>query len=430
MGKPSAPTPPNPVTVDQAQTASNLQTAQTQSALNNLNQVSPYGTVSYTQPGGPDTQWTQTTQLSPSQQAIYNQQVQAEQGALGTANTQMGRIQGALGQSVTPGQLQGVPQGTGPYSYGQNLGYFNPGQAVQGQIGPQNYNQSINQAIQAQFGSGYSLLAPQLAQQTEQTQAQLAAQGLNPNDAAYQNAWQLMGNQQGQELAQLAGGAVQAGAGLQSQLFGEQLGQGQFANQAAAQMYGQNQGLAGFYNQAQNQNLQNLLGAQGQTFNQQLASTQLQNQQQQQAFQQAAYGQELPINEFSALMGLGQVQAPQAANYTPSQVATTDVLGAYGLQSQVQQANYAQQMQNYGSALGGLFNLGGAGITKFSDRRLKRDIHAVGRRGPFKLYVYRLEGESGWREGVMADEVRPIRPDCVLEGPDGYLRVDYWRLAA
>lgn len=31
-------------------------------------------------------------------------------------------------------------------------------------------------------------------------------------------------------------------------------------------------------------------------------------------------------------------------------------------------------------------------------------------------------------EGVMAQDVLKVRPDCVWRGPDGYLRVDYRRL--
>src|SRR5215472_15995270 len=99
MGKPSPPTPPNPVQVSAAQTQSNLQTAQEQAVLNNVNQVTPYGNVNYTH-AGPYGQWTQTTQLSPAEQQLFNQQMAAQQGALGIGNTQLGRISNTLGQNL------------------------------------------------------------------------------------------------------------------------------------------------------------------------------------------------------------------------------------------------------------------------------------------------------------------------------------------
>lgn len=427
--------------VANAQTASNEATAQQSSVLANANQVTPYGNVSYAQPGGPNTQWTETTTLSPQEQGLFNSTTSAEQGALGIANNQLGRVSSALGQNITPGQMDmGVSPGSYQYSYDQGpalqFGY-NPGQQVQGQVGSeQNTGQAVNQAILGQFGAGYSLLQPQLQQQTEANQAQLAAQGLNPNSAAYQNSMQLMGNQQAQELAQLAGGAVQAGDTEQNTLYGQQLQSGQFANQAAAQEYAQNQGLASFANTAAGQQYAQNQGAaqfyntaQEQAFQDQLAAGQFQNQAQQQQFQQQAYNQELPINEFNSLMSSSQVQAPQAS-YNPTQVSPTNVEGAYQLSSDVAEQNYQQQLSNYSSALGGLFTLGGAGILKYSDQRLKRDVHEVGRRGPFKLYVYRLVGEERWREGVMAQEVQAVRPDCVSRDPVGWLMVDYERLAA
>jgi hypothetical protein len=61
-------------------------------------------------------------------------------------------------------------------------------------------------------------------------------------------------------------------------------------------------------------------------------------------------------------MSSGQVQAPSS---TPAQtsIAPTNVLGAYQLQQNAEQANYQAQLQNYNSGLGGLFNLGSAALS-------------------------------------------------------------------
>lgn len=82
----------------------------------------------------------------------------------------------------------------------------------------------------------------------------------------------------------------------------------------------------------------------------------------QQQFQNQAYAQNQPINQFSALLGLGQVGNPQGINYSPASVGQTDVTGAYALNQAGQNANYQAQLANQSSGLGGLFSLGSAAI--------------------------------------------------------------------
>jgi endosialidase-like protein len=64
-----------------------------------------------------------------------------------------------------------------------------------------------------------------------------------------------------------------------------------------------------------------------------------------------------------------------------------------------------------------------------SDARLKRDIALVGRlKDGLGLYRYRYLWDDTIYVGVMAQEVAFIHPDAVIEGTDGYLRVNYSRL--
>jgi hypothetical protein len=103
MGKPAAPPPaPDPVKTAEAQTASNVKTATTQNELNNVNQVTPYGNLTYDQigkweSGTPKYQATQT--LSPEQQNLFNlsNQTQANLGQIG------------VDQSSKVGQLLNTP---------------------------------------------------------------------------------------------------------------------------------------------------------------------------------------------------------------------------------------------------------------------------------------------------------------------------------
>jgi hypothetical protein len=64
-----------------------------------------------------------------------------------------------------------------------------------------------------------------------------------------------------------------------------------------------------------------------------------------------------------------------------------------------------------------------------SDIRLKRDITQVGELDSgINLYRYRYLWSDTTYVGVMAQEVAAVKPEAVLRGVDGYLRVDYGRL--
>ena len=70
--------------------------------------------------------------------------------------------------------------------------------------------------------------------------------------------------------------------------------------------------------------------------------------------------QNLPLNQLSGLLGLGQVGVPQGVGYTPAQQANTDVLGAYGLNQAAQQAKFQARNDSFNGLMSGLFSLGGA----------------------------------------------------------------------
>lgn len=423
-GSAAPPTPPDPTVVANAQSAANIASATAQQKLNMINTTGPDGTVNYSAdpnaPGG----YSQTTTLSAPQQAIYDQGTQAQGAALGVANQQIGRVGTALGQTLDPSGVQRSFDAGGPLQTS-----FNPGQAVQGQAGYQNINQSVNQNENAAYAQAQSRLQPQFALQNEQSDTQLANQGLSQNDTAYQNAKGIIGRQQNDATNQAIYGAVGSGQAEQNTLMNQQLAQGSFANTAAGQEYAQNQGSAAFNNQAT-----------GQQFNQNQAQAVFGNQANAQQFAQNAQAQELPINEFNSLMSSSQVASPQGVQYTPSQVGNTDVTGAYALNSQAQQAAYNSQMQNQSSNLGGLFKLGssvlgaagtagGFGSLFSSDRRLKRDIVQIGRRPDgLAVYLYRYFWSPILHAGVMAQEVLKVKPWAVVTTPSGFLAVDYGAL--
>lgn len=65
-----------------------------------------------------------------------------------------------------------------------------------------------------------------------------------------------------------------------------------------------------------------------------------------------------------------------------------------------------------------------SGAAAMSDRRLKTNIKRIGTHDlGIGVYSYTINGQSQF--GVMADEVRQVKPEAVMTGSDGYDRVFY-----
>lgn len=421
-GSSSTPAAPDPVQVANAQSASNIATAEAQQKLNMVGTQGPTGSTGYradpSQPGG----YTQYTNLSPAEQQSYDLSKQAQNSALGVANSQIGRVDQALGQPLTMDGLPGLATGAGavgqkPLQYG-----FDPGQAVQGAVGG-DLEAARKAAVDSTYAQATSRLDPQWQQREEQERVRLANEGLGANSTAYQTAQQNLGRDRNDAYNQATYSSIQAGENAAQAQFGRQLSQGQFANDAAAQMYGQNQGQATFNNTAAGQQFsQDATNAQ--LTNQQAA---LQNQARQQGLQERAYIQNQPINQFSALLGAGQVGMPEGIQYTPSQIGQTDVIGANALKAQYDQANATRNAQKSSGLMGGLFSLGSAAIMA-SDIRLKDVIEKVGALpSGIGLYAFRYLWGGGERVGVLAQDVARVRPDAVVD-IGGFLAVDYGKL--
>lgn len=94
-----------------------------------------------------------------------------------------------------------------------------------------------------------------------------------------------------------------------------------------------------------------------------------------------------------------------------------------------------------GAGLASLFGATGGSATALkglgalagflSDRRAKKNIHALNHDGKYQWYTFEYRDPSngkGLRVGVMADEVEKITPEAVYTRPDGYKAVYYGRL--
>ena len=432
MGKstPQAPTPPDPKVVAGAQTGSNVSTAIANSYIGNANQYGPNGSTTFDVAGYNDVvdpstgqtykvpNFNQTTTLSPAQQQLLDQQ-----NALGSqmntlAGQQLSNIGNVLSKPVqAPGwNIQNsVTQAQAPTSVNMSkvptnvawdkaqtsvdwksapTTFGNTAGSIQYGLGPQDWSadrQRVEEAL-------YSRLNPQLALDRAQLDTQRANEGFTRGDAGYNNAMDAYNRQANDARMQ----TILAGGQEQSRLFGLDLAQGQFNNQAQQQDYSQllgkgqfaQQGIgmnnqaalnAGQFNQAGTA-LNNAAGLSAAQFAQQ--GTQLNNTNalaQGQFAQQgigmnnqsalnaanlnnAAYGQQLqtnmalqnqPINAVSALMSGGQVSMPQFAGYQGGSVNPTPIGDYYMQNAQMANQNYQQQLQANAQQQAGLY--GGIG---------------------------------------------------------------------
>lgn len=146
----------------------------------------------------------------------------------------------------------------------------------------------------------------------------------------------------------------------------------------------------------------------------------------------------MPLNEASALLSGSQVQMPQAQPFAGVNVAPTDVTGAYNSQYQGQLAGWQADQQRQNSAMGGLFGLAGTiggaamkygpGLFALSDARAKKDIVPIGKaHNGLPIYAFRYKGSDTPQIGLMAQDVERVNPGAVATTASGLKAVDYGR---
>jgi hypothetical protein len=231
-----------------------------------------------------------------------------------------------------------------------------------------------------------SRLNPSLARQRTTTETNLINQGLRPGTEAYDNAIRALGEQETDARTQ----AVLQGLNLD-------------------------------------------IGANAQGFNQAVQSGQFGNVAQQQALAQAIQQRQMPLNEITALMSGSQIQNPQFAAYSGSNVAPPPIAQATAQKGIFDTNAYNQQVAQQNAQQAGLFSLGSAAIQygpamfAASDRRLKSNIVRIGTH-PIGIGIYEYDIFGGRQIGVMAQELMEVMPEAVHQHPAGFLMVDYGRL--
>ena len=331
-GKSSAPPAPDYTGAANATAAGNLEAARAASAANKVNQVTPNGNLTYSINGkdsfGNDL-YTATQTYSPAQQAIADQQNKLNQGLLSTANTGLGYANSVLS---SPGVDMSKLPSTG----------INPGQT---------YSDAI-----------MSRLQPQMAQQNEQSDAQLANQGIAQGTEAYNNAKRTL--QQGQNDAMTS-------AVINGMNTGMNANQQAFTQQA--------------YNQMQPINVINALRTGSQVANP------------------------------------NYVNPSQQAT-----TAGADLLGAQqaGYNAQLGAVNANNQASS--NFMGGLMGLGGAIFSDINLKENIKKVGALDNGLNLYSYNYKdgYDLPKGKQVGVMAQEVEKVIPEAVTE-IGGFKAVNY-----
>jgi len=318
-GKSDAPPPPDYTAAAQATAAGNLEAAKYAAQANRVNQITPYGNLTYTQSGGGvnQTAYDQAMQDYNKQLSAYNNQSKSNSSnPLSPTYNYQEKInkptapsikdyttdsnQWTATQTLTPAQQKILEQ-----NQGLSSGLLNTAQQgldyASGIMSKPGIDMSKLPQVGINPGETYSdaimrRLAPQIAQENEMSDAALANQGIAQGTEAYNNAKRTL--QMGQNDRQL--GAITSGMGVGLQ-----------ANQ--------------------------------------------------QAFGQQGYNQMQPINVINALRTGSQVQAPSYVS-VPQQATTAgpDILGATGAQYNAQLAQTNANNAASGGFLNGLMNIGAA----------------------------------------------------------------------
>ncbi len=365
------------------------------------------------------TQWTQNNSLAPGLQQAVEDQFAIQAGRSDLAGTFMNRVANDYAQPADYSSLPALTSanrvgnlqtGTADYTPGLATG-FNFGQPLP-QMDSSFRDTVANQLMQR--------MQPAHDYQQRQLETRLANQGFTVGSEGYKRALDELNQRQAAErfnALDQSGNEAQRLFGMQMQTaqtgYNQNLGAAQFQNQAL----GQASALDLARMQAQNQAIGQQYG-----LNQQYADAQ--NRLRQQAIAEEMQRRGMSLNEMNALLSGQQVNMPQMPSFQAAgRAETPNILGATQMGYDAQLGAYNAQQAGLNSILGAGAQLGSAAFM-FSDRRLKSNIKRVGTHAiGVGIYEYTMMGMP--QRGVIAQEVRAVRPDLVKRHANGFLMVNY-----
>jgi hypothetical protein len=189
---PSPPAAPDPAAVGAAQSAANKEAVTESARVNQINEVSPFGSQTYTGDiGAPDR--TRTTTLNPTDQQTLDTQRKLALALTGNAQ----QLQTQVGtETATPFTLDGVPK-------------------LPGNLEADRAN--VSDAV---YRRNTQYLDPQFDTQDRQMRTRLTNQGLVEGDEAWNRSMDEFGRQKQAAYSDARDAAIQAGGAEQSRMFG------------------------------------------------------------------------------------------------------------------------------------------------------------------------------------------------------------------
>lgn len=190
FGSPATPATPDYTGAAEATAKGNLDAARAATAANRVNQVNPYGSLSYavtgTDPYGNPT-WTATTSLNPDQQQLYDYDIATSKGLGELQNKGLGYVGKMLDQPFSTSNLPSI---------GINAG--------------EKYEDAIMRR-----------LAPTIEAERKSFDAQMINQGIPQGSEAYANAKRVFDARQNDKLTSAITGGIDVGMRARQQGFGE-----------------------------------------------------------------------------------------------------------------------------------------------------------------------------------------------------------------
>ena len=190
-----SPSPPDPFATANAQAQANSAAVRESALVNQINQVTPFGTETFTgEVGEPDR--LRTIALNPADQANLEQQRGISSGLFGVGQgSLLPQLQGQLGAGL---DFSGLPQ-------------------ISGAADLAGAAQPLEQAT---FQRGLNLLQPGFERREEDLRVRLANQGIAQGSEAFTGAVDDFERSRQQQLENLSLSSVGAGRAEQSRLFG------------------------------------------------------------------------------------------------------------------------------------------------------------------------------------------------------------------
>jgi hypothetical protein len=465
MGKssPSTPAPPDPVATANAQAAANKEAAYETARLNRINQITPYGSLTYENIGATPTQ---------------------VGGSFQVGDKTFGTMEEAL-KFAGSEPLPNIKTSYKSFGDNRQAVYKVGNKTFYNLVAAQNYLNTLTpQSKVQQIGGGWEVGGQTYKKQEEVNAAARdleqwqAVQTLTPEQQRILDIQNQASEQYGNIALNQLG---QVGGLLSTPLDFSSLGAIPEINEQTRQsvydsILARNQGQQDSDRQRLEQQLANMgfvagsagydrkfdelnrsindfrLAADTQALNQALALNQQQMGARNQALNEMIQQRQIPLNELAAMLSGTQVQQPSFVNTPQAQINPADVMGATYNSYAGQMNAYNQQLANQSAMqqglMGGLFGLGSAGLGAYlggagaaaggaaaplvmggallSDRRTKENIVKVGKLdNGLNVYSFNYIGQNITQIGLMADEVEKVNPKAVLTMPNGIKAVYY-----